>query len=139
MGRIVTVGYRRLKNLGNYENEACEATADVGSDDDPNEVLAHIREWVSSQLGEVVQFERRVRNLEERQYQANRDLVTARQALMSIRQRWEGIVPILDAHGVAHPSNPVPAHWLDDSAEGQGLGDTGPADDDDDDDDDRPF
>lgn len=38
--KVTTITYQALKNLGNYESERLEATADVESGEDPMEVFA---------------------------------------------------------------------------------------------------
>ena len=44
--RISRVVYRRIKNLGNYENEAVEWIAEVNEGEDPQEVTAKLKQDV---------------------------------------------------------------------------------------------
>ena len=49
--RIQTVSYRRLRNLGNFENDAVEATAAVERGETPEQALAKLADWVHERLG----------------------------------------------------------------------------------------
>ncbi len=51
--RITTIEYRRLVNLGRYENEHLTATAEVAEGDDPSEAAAALRAFVLTQLGVI--------------------------------------------------------------------------------------
>lgn len=44
------VTYRRLKNLGNYENETVEVEAIVLAGQTPEQVLRTLRNWVTVQM-----------------------------------------------------------------------------------------
>lgn len=48
--KITTITYRRIKNLGNYENEQLEATTIVSSGS-ANDELYKLKLWVNTQLG----------------------------------------------------------------------------------------
>lgn len=48
--KIETITYKRVKNLGNYENETFQATATVTEADDPETAAKKLREFVNSQL-----------------------------------------------------------------------------------------
>lgn len=43
---IKTISYRRIKNLGNYENESVEWVADLEEGDDPEEMTNRLRKGV---------------------------------------------------------------------------------------------
>ena len=47
---IHTLTYKRIKNLGNYESEALEATALVTLGDDPKECFLALKDYVEEQL-----------------------------------------------------------------------------------------
>ena len=49
--RITTITYARLRNLGRYENERLEATAEVAEGETAEEVARYLRAWVEQQLG----------------------------------------------------------------------------------------
>lgn len=54
--KILTVEYRRLKNLGNYENETIGAVAQVEAGETPEQALEKLKVFVSEQfLGKVLQ------------------------------------------------------------------------------------
>ena len=67
--RIERVTYRRLRNLGGYENDAVEATAAVERGEMPEQALMKLAEWVHDRLGlsldQVRALERRGRELKE--------------------------------------------------------------------------
>ncbi len=48
--KITQIEYRRLVNLGNYENETLATTATVDEQEDPAKVFALLREWTNEQL-----------------------------------------------------------------------------------------
>lgn len=48
--RIRTVTYRKLQTLEGFSNEAIEATADVGENEYPDDVLGSLKEWVQDHL-----------------------------------------------------------------------------------------
>lgn len=48
--RIRTITYSRIRNLGNYQNEKLEATADIPIGDDPVEARKKLKCWVLRQL-----------------------------------------------------------------------------------------
>ncbi len=54
--KIVTLTYRRVKNLGNYESESLEAIAQIPDDEDVDEALEDLKEWVELKLGVFTQL-----------------------------------------------------------------------------------
>ncbi|MEH1911267.1 hypothetical protein [Nostoc sp.] len=48
--KIETITYKRVKSLGNYQNETMEVTAVLDQYDDPDQVSQQLRELVKSQL-----------------------------------------------------------------------------------------
>lgn len=48
--KIQTITYQRVKNLGNYESERMEMTAQVDEDDDPNLVALTLKSMVAKEL-----------------------------------------------------------------------------------------
>ncbi len=48
---IQSITYRRMKNLGNFENETIEITSLVQQGDVPDTVLEQMRAWTTAQLG----------------------------------------------------------------------------------------
>lgn len=48
--KVVKITYQRTKNLGNYESERLEATADVEEGENPGEVRYRLKQWVLDQL-----------------------------------------------------------------------------------------
>lgn len=48
--QIKTITYRRTKNLGNYNSETLEATAQINEDEEPTKTYHALREWVLEKL-----------------------------------------------------------------------------------------
>lgn len=48
--RIKTISYQAVKNLGNYESERLEASADVEEGEDPDDAVLKLRRWVNLTL-----------------------------------------------------------------------------------------
>lgn len=48
--KITTITYQAVKNLGNYESERLEASADVESGEDPDDAALQLRRWVNLTL-----------------------------------------------------------------------------------------
>ncbi len=49
--RITTIEYRRLVNLGRYENETLSATLELLPGENPDTGYRTLREWLDEQLG----------------------------------------------------------------------------------------
>lgn len=93
---ITSVAYRRLKNLGNYENECVEAEAQVAPDDDPKAVYVALVAWVEEQidpLKKVTSLERELGNLKAQ-------VARTKASLAEAAKRWSLARDILDAHGI---------------------------------------
>ena len=45
--KIVTITYQAVKNLGNYESERLEASADLEEGEDPKDAALKLRRWVN--------------------------------------------------------------------------------------------
>ena len=48
---IKTITYQRVKNLGNYESQRMEMTAELGADDNVDQCAAELRKHVEIALG----------------------------------------------------------------------------------------
>ncbi|KJH72941.1 hypothetical protein UH38_05255 [Aliterella atlantica CENA595] len=48
--KITSISYQAVRNLGNYESERLEATAEVALGDDPIETVRSLRLFVHEQL-----------------------------------------------------------------------------------------
>lgn len=51
--QIKTLTYRRIKNLGNYQSETIEVTAELDEADDLTEKFEQLRTWTLTRLGEL--------------------------------------------------------------------------------------
>lgn len=82
---ITEVRYRRLASFGNYENEAVEMAARVYPGDDPDDVLAALRERVRDKLAERgAKIDR-----DEELHDLDRQLAAARNELAFAREKLE--------------------------------------------------
>lgn len=93
---ITTVGYTRLKNLGNFENQKVHASSAVEEGQDPVQVLNDVKEWVHEQLGQEID----VRHLQEKKYVLQSNVNRLEQSLKRLQQQWEAAVELLEGHGV---------------------------------------
>lgn len=48
--KITKINYQAVKNLGNYESERLEASADVEEGEDPDDAALKLRRWVNLSL-----------------------------------------------------------------------------------------
>ena len=94
--KINTVGYRRLKNLGNYENEAIEATALVEDWEDPAQTLDALRNWVEDQLG----IRETVSSLHDQCNDLRHELEQLNSQIAAAGQKWQKIEEFLARLGV---------------------------------------
>ncbi len=54
--KITTISYQAVKNLGNYESERLEATAQLEEGENPDDVALKLRRWVNLTLIEPVRY-----------------------------------------------------------------------------------
>jgi hypothetical protein len=99
---IGRIAYRKLFNLGNYENESIEAEAWVQPGESPADVLEGLRSWVEQQHEGPAELLRWQEQLEAAKAEAGR--LTANVA--AARQKYELATAALDRMGI-----PRPAHW----------------------------
>lgn len=48
--KITKITYQAVKNLGNYESERLEASADIEEGEDPDDAAHSLRRWVNLTL-----------------------------------------------------------------------------------------
>lgn len=48
--KVKTITYQRVKNLGNYESERLEITAEINEGEKPQEAIERLRELVLNRL-----------------------------------------------------------------------------------------
>jgi hypothetical protein len=53
MAKIVEVSYRKLFNLGNYENETLGTRVEVGENETPEEAMADAKAFIDAQAAEL--------------------------------------------------------------------------------------
>lgn len=93
---ITSVGYRRLKNLGNYENHSLEATAQVAAGEDPEAVRQTLVEWIEERidpLKKMSELDREICALKE-------EWEAVKKALEKAGQRWAKAKVVLKRHGL---------------------------------------
>lgn len=94
--KITAVSYRRLKNLGNYENEAIEATALVEDWEDSVQTLDALRSWVEDQLG----IRETVSSLYDQRNDLRHKLEQLNSQIAAAEQKWQKIEEFLARLGV---------------------------------------
>jgi len=98
--RIKSVGYHRLKNLGNYENEKLEAVAQVQEEDNLEEVVLGLKEFVSSQLSLPEDLRNRLSSYKRETAILEDRVKHLEQKLLGLQGRWIEAKKVLAAHGV---------------------------------------
>ena len=94
--KITAVSYRRLKNLGNYENEAVEATALVEDWEDSAQTLDALRSWVEDQL----EIRGTVKSLHDQRNDLRHELEQLNSQIAAAGQKWQKIEEFLARLGV---------------------------------------
>lgn len=51
--RLTRIEYKRLSNLGNFENETISASAEIEDGEDAAEAMTQLRRWVAERLYEA--------------------------------------------------------------------------------------
>jgi hypothetical protein len=93
---ITSVGYSRLVNLGNYENEKVTASARVEDGTDPDAVLASLKDWVMTRVADAERRERERDQAGQLQW----DIRGLELQLAQAKQKWEAAERFLAAHGI---------------------------------------
>lgn len=93
---ITSVGYSKLVNLGNYENERVNANARVDDGQDADAVLASLKAWVEQRVTD-----------REAEYQRQRDLDNEHYRIEGLKRQGDELMNkaaacrrFLEAHGV---------------------------------------
>ena len=64
--KIKEMSYKRIRNIGNYENESLEVVAQVEEDENPDDVFEELKHFVFVKLGLIeIQKPRRKRVKDE--------------------------------------------------------------------------
>jgi hypothetical protein len=102
--KIVTVEYKRLRNLGNYENETVGASAQVEDGETPEEALEKLKVFVADKLlakQREIEFKT---ELEVADTEAER--LAARQAKQSkVDNQWQKLQTIARVDQELHENN----------------------------------
>lgn len=98
--KIISVEYKRLRTFGNYENEAIGATAFVGIDEDPVDVMNDLKSWVNDRLGLRIEDRENRSLLSEQCRELRARAVDAQEELNQLKSRRDSAVALLQKHGV---------------------------------------
>lgn len=108
--RIQTVEYRRLKNLGRYENLTIGATAAVEPGETAEQVTAALRAWVAEQLGEhpesgsaAEEYERlcaSIRVVEQRKRDLDHEVQNLTRRVEEMRDQVKRAKAFIEQHGL---------------------------------------
>ncbi len=98
---IKTIAYKRIKNLGNYENKTLEVTANLTEGEDFNVAAANLQQLVDNNLGIEQEIEdlKRVRaELEDRLYLLNNHWTTVKDFLNPFlpKEKIEELKSVID-------------------------------------------
>jgi PHD/YefM family antitoxin component YafN of YafNO toxin-antitoxin module len=100
--KLVTVTYRRLYNLGNYENEVIEATADV-NEYDPAAVLIELKDWVELQHTELERQRGKVEAIGHAIHDHEYTLSSLKSDIAAMERQWIKAKELLEGMGVELP------------------------------------
>ena len=110
--KILTVGYRRLETTGNYNNVACEATAEVGADETPGQAMVELQSFVDAHVKLLILAERgsdaAQNDLRNTEYKLQR----ARQRLEEMEALYQQGKEFLAKHNVMLPDYPYSARTI---------------------------
>lgn len=94
--KVETISYKRTKNLGNYENEVLELTAQINETDDPDQVILELRDRVNRQLG----ISESVANLKNDQTLLQEQNTQLEANIAAATERWNKILEFMEKLGV---------------------------------------
>lgn len=83
--RIERIIYKRLENLGNYSNEAIEATTLLDEGEDPTEAFKKLRTWAEDQI----RVRESVAQMLAQHASLREDLEAHKARIELIAERWE--------------------------------------------------
>ena len=94
--RIQSLTYKRLVNLGNYNNETFEAVALLNEDDDINQAATDLRQFVERQIA----VRETVEDMLARHHALIADVENLQNLLHNIDSSWQELALRLDGKGV---------------------------------------
>lgn len=94
--KIQSVTYRRHKNLGDYNNESLEATAQIEETDDLERVILALRDFVTEQLT----IPESVTSLKSEQVSLEQEASRLQAQIKSAQERWDKIQQFFEKLGV---------------------------------------
>lgn len=92
--KITTVGYSFLPNLGDYQNERFEMTAEVQEGETPEEVVKELKQQVLALCGE------RAVALEQRRWKLQEHCDRLEQKIKDYQAKWNAAAEFLRAQGI---------------------------------------
>lgn len=100
--RIKTISYQRVKNLGNYESERLEMTAEVDEDEVASLAVAQLRDFLEQQLNVRDSF----RSLEAKKFGITAQIARLENKYRELSDCWDKVEPLLVANGIELPDIP---------------------------------
>ena len=94
--KFETISYKRTKNLGNYENEVLELTAQINETDDPDLVTLELRDRVNQQLG----ISESVKELKNDQILLEQQNAQLEANIAAATERWNRIQQFMEKLGI---------------------------------------
>jgi len=90
------ISYKRVKNLGNYENETLELTAEIEEWEDPDEAVSVLQARVNSSLG----LSDAVKKLENRHDELMTELLQLDRITEAARLKWQKVSAFMGKLGI---------------------------------------
>ena len=99
--KIITVEYRQLRTFGGYNNETVGAVAEVVDGQTPEELLAELKAWVDSMLGDHVERANLREAVSELRYQKEQ----LERHVSRAEQKWEAIIAFMQKLVIERPAD----------------------------------
>lgn len=99
-----TITYRRVKNLGSYENESFELTVEVTESDNVDQVMDELRQTAFDRLG----VKEQVRDLDDRKEYLENQLMELQKQIDAARQKWNKITQFMSKLGMNPNADDIP-------------------------------
>lgn len=92
--KITTVGYARLNNLGDYQNERIEMQAQLEEGETPEQVLQDLKERV------LAECKPSARQLDDRRWDLINEIDKLERKLADYQRKWNAAAQFLIAQGI---------------------------------------
>ena len=94
--QINYIGYSRTKNTNYSEHESIEISSFVAPEDDPQEILLYLQNWVNERL----QVKEVLAKLDSRKDQLQGEIYDLEKNVVEARDKWQKVKVFLEKLGV---------------------------------------